>query len=169
MVKSFSILSFVLIIIIGLSCKKETDENFVKPKTSTKLLTQAPWKLVNAQIKVNNGAWQGSYDLLPGCNQDNILDFPTDSTYNISEGNSKCNAGDPDIIRKGRWEFINKETKIKYTDTYITYNMPAAPNDTVFAIREQFLTGLGENILKLTEVSTNSNGDFISNEFIYSH
>ena len=85
------------------SCDKEE----APPKSKTVLLTQASWKYKSATI---GGADASSY--IQACQKDNILVFAVAGTGNVSEGASKCNAGDPDTI-PFTWTFNSGETIVE--------------------------------------------------------
>ena len=156
----------VLLILSLYSCKKEdAGSSYIKPKTNAELLSLSSWKLSDAQYRIDNGDWVNVYANIVSCEADNLLVFPTDSTYKIEEGATKCNGNAPDIFRKGRYDFINNEAQIIFTDTFITTGpFP----DTTYIIRRQTLVNVNENLLKLVETNEQS-GQIRTDEKIYTH
>lgn len=102
-------LVLVIVVVTG-SCKKEDK------LSATQLLTRADWKLIEHVEKFGNGP---EVDELPNyepCEKDNIYSFKADGTYLITEGTSKCETTDPDIVGDGFWELLNEGTELSADD-----------------------------------------------------
>jgi hypothetical protein len=99
----FSLFIFTLLT----SCQKEKD-----PQSRTGLLTGKAWKFVKIESKTNNGPWFDEVQLMSACEKDNEVLFKTNLSYVISEGATKCDPFDPDILDEVRWGFLENETKI---------------------------------------------------------
>lgn len=98
------------------SCKK--DEDPVPQKTKTELITAANWKFLKIEFRTTpTGAWSDGSGLVQACEKDNINVYRVNGTYEINEGATKCDVGDPQIIETGTWVFQNNETEIKQTAT----------------------------------------------------
>ena len=100
-----------LIVSIG-ACKKDND-NSGGNKSRTELLTQAPWKTVNQEFG-NGSSWIVSPDWTNGeaCEKDNILTVRTNMTWEETEGATKCDQDDPQIVDNGTWAWQENETKV---------------------------------------------------------
>ncbi|SRR6266496_117085 len=107
------ILGIITIIAILLpACKKGNDDN-----SKIQLLTSQEWRIIKSESKVNSDPFTDHYPSLPPCTQDDRYKFNTNNTYVLSEGASKCNPTDPDIIVTGTWHFTQSETKIQIDGT----------------------------------------------------
>lgn len=104
------------VLVLG-ACKKEeatpgtnnTNNNNNQPKET--LLTngsQKDWKLT----KVVAGGVDVTNFLLDACELDNLYRYKKGGVYEVWEGASKCNQGDPDKVKEGTWAFANNETEI---------------------------------------------------------
>jgi len=93
----------VLVLIISVtsvSCCK-TDELAVQ-NNSIKLLTRASWKQIDSE-RIKNGNPSSDWHTYEACRNDNITTYKSDKTYEETEGVTKCNAQDTDIIESGTW------------------------------------------------------------------
>ena len=111
------IISLAFITMIALSaCKKED----TKPVTKSNFLTSGTW-IVTDVVSDDDG--DGTYEThdfpdFDPCYADNIYTFHSDGKWEMNEGASKCDPGDPqsDIAL---WQLINNEKDIILgTDTY---------------------------------------------------
>jgi hypothetical protein len=97
--------------ILFYSCKKETQ------KTKTELLTNGTWVIksytINPGINFGTGLVTNIYSTLASCEKDNITQFLTNQTYTITEGATKCNATDPQVLESGTWKFTNNEQNLE--------------------------------------------------------
>jgi hypothetical protein len=100
------IFSLVLITTL-ISCQKENE-----PESKTSILTEKAWKFVKIESKTNNGPWFDEVQLMQSCEKDNEVLFKANHSYLLSEGATKCNPLDPDILDEARWSFLENETKI---------------------------------------------------------
>ena len=98
-------------IIIGFTgCSKDDDEPAVVV-TKTQLLTKESWKQVNSEVSTG-GAFTSDWASWDDCDKDDLTTFKTDKTYQATEGATKCNPADPDLIDEGTWDFNSDETKL---------------------------------------------------------
>lgn len=103
-------LSLMAVILLSLtlslaSCKKDAD------KSKTELLTQSSWKQTNSETLIG-GSWVSDWSTVDACDKDDLTTFKTDKTYQLTEGASKCDPTDPDLIDTGTWSFNSDETAI---------------------------------------------------------
>lgn len=111
------LLSFCLVVLRSSSCKKD-DDNTQPTETKTQLLTRANWKIVKAEARSSPAAaWSDATSLLSPCEKDNIQVYRTNFTFELNEGATLCNVGDPQIVSAGTWAFINSEAQLKMTET----------------------------------------------------
>lgn len=147
----FKFLPFLAIAAMFLtSCYKGDSE-----KTRKELLTQSGWILQGKLSKVGAAAdFTDVTSSISTCKKDDLLSFNTSGQYAKNEGSSKCNAGDPDVIASGTWEFLTNETELKITipSSSITYK----------------IEGIAQNSLILVE--TDATGIVVvTNKYIYIH
>lgn len=100
------ILAFV--IVLGVSCKKEDSE--IKQKTT--LLTKAGWLTQKVEEKKTDGTWKDVTGTPLVTQQDDILLFRADGSYELNEGPLKF-PGDPQVIASGTWTFLENGAKIQ--------------------------------------------------------
>ena len=109
---------------VTVSCKKEARET--KPKTKMELLTTGSWKRTDF---VSDPAydWYGDgtfatniLSVMKACELDNFETYYTDGTWELNEGQTKCDEWDPQA-RTLPWAFADNETKIVFNgwDEYI--------------------------------------------------
>jgi hypothetical protein len=95
-------------------CSKNDNDGGNGPSEKTQLITSAAWKYDDAKVDIT-GDEVGDTGLPPGilqdCDKDNVITLKLDSTGTIDEGNTKCDAGDPQSVDI-TWEFKNNETVI---------------------------------------------------------
>ncbi len=140
--KKITTLILLAVLTLGwTSCSKddEKEDNVVKPKTKTELLTAHPWKLTGMTV---NPAYQGVTDLYSSftCYQDNSENYSSNNTFVQNEGADICNNGT--ATATGRWSFNSNETilQTEYDD-----NIPSSTYN---------LVELSENSLKYSGVYT---------------
>jgi len=108
------ILAFTLLM-LGMSCSKN-DKNTPLPVTRAQLLARS-WKQTDLLAAIPGGTPTSVFNsVLAACQRDNIWTFKSDGTYVVTEGASKCNAGDPDTATSGTWQLIENDTKIIIDD-----------------------------------------------------
>ena len=98
----------LFIIILFSSCQKENE-----PESKTSILTEKAWKFVKIESKTNNGPWLDEVPYMPACEKDNEILFKANHSYVLSEGATKCNPLDSDIMDEARWSFLENETKFE--------------------------------------------------------
>lgn len=106
----FRLLGISIICLFIFSCSKNT-----QPQTKTQLLVSASWKLKSATV---NGS--DAMHLVQDCQKDNIISFSANGTGIITEGATKCNAGDPDTV-PFTWSFQSNETILNISAELISY------------------------------------------------
>ncbi len=97
-----------------LSCKKKGGDE-VEPKPALELLTGSSsktWKVKQAiarqgDLEVNVIAASQN-----PCITDNLIKLNKDFTYEFTEGATKCNPSDPDLILKANWTLAADESSI---------------------------------------------------------
>lgn len=100
------LLNSALVLMLAASlfaCKKEKGS-----LSKTELLTRAPWKQINSEVGTG-GVYTSDWSTWDECDKDDIVTFKTDKTYQVTEGASKCNSSDPDVIDNGIWQFSADE------------------------------------------------------------
>ena len=133
-----------------ISCTKNSTD-----KTKTELLTTGGWRLESKQTKISTAS--AYTDITSGivtCKKDDVLSFTNPSTYTVTEGATKCNAANADIVAIGTWALLNNQNDLKITvgttsTTYVLYLVT-------------------ENILTIDE--TDASGIVvINNRYTYAH
>lgn len=130
------------------SCSKDDDE--VKAKTKTDLLTAKSWKVSAIGVDTTNDG-KSDEDItsfFPTCSKDNIFTFKTDKTFIIDEGATKCDASDPQTNDSGTWAFSSDEKNLLITSTGST-------SPTTVSLLE-----LNENTARYGETVSDSTGSF---------
>lgn len=110
----------LLFLLFQLACSNNDENPLVNENESDRfeLLTNSKgWKLnsstispaypINDTLKVVDGLLLGLE-----CNNDNILFFNSDSTYEVMEGLTKCDSADPELKYSGSWELNDDQTQI---------------------------------------------------------
>jgi hypothetical protein len=92
------------------SCKKDNGPN------KTQLLTSGSWRFIAYQTtNISTGATYDNYTSSPACSKDNEYSFSEAGVHEYTEGATKCNAADPQLIYFASWKFIKNETAIEIT------------------------------------------------------
>jgi hypothetical protein len=105
----------LLLLVLGISCSKD-DKNVPLPVSRAQLLARS-WKQSDLLAAIPGGTPNSVFNtVLTACQRDNIWTFSSDGTYVVTEGASKCNAGDPDTATSGTWQLIENDTKIIIDD-----------------------------------------------------
>ena len=120
--KTFGLLSLVLI--IGLSACKKDESTPATPasKTPTEYLTAGFWKTtamtIDPGINFNGTVITDFYAQMPACSKDDITRFNTNGTITDDEGATKCDANDPQTTNDGTWVMSadNASVTINYPD-----------------------------------------------------
>ena len=102
--KSAALLSIGLLFL--LACNKKPDSS------RTDLLTEKPWKFVKIESSMNNGPWYDEVQFWATCEKDDELVFLIDHSYSLRNGETKCDASDPDVFDVATWNFLDNETKL---------------------------------------------------------
>src|SRR5688572_14797719 len=100
----FAKTAFLLVIASMLSIVSCNDE----PAPSKKeLLTSGSgaWELT-AQVITYQGQSEDVFPSLEGCIRDNISYYTSAGTYQILEGDNKCDPSDPTIVEDGTWSIV---------------------------------------------------------------
>jgi hypothetical protein len=102
--------SFVLILLLILSCGKEDS------LTKTDLLTQSPWILsasvYSPPLPTEQGSLVNKYAVLPEYIRDDLFYYYPSGTYVNAEGATKYSPYDPDVWELGVWTFNEDESKL---------------------------------------------------------
>src|SRR4030095_4415799 len=127
-------LAALLVLVAGAtvtaSCNKEARET--KQKTKMELLTTGSWKRTDF---VSDPAydWYGDgtfatniLSIMYPCELDNFETYYTDGTWELNEGQTKCDEFDPQA-RTLPWAFADNETKLVFNgfDEYILVELTA--------------------------------------------
>lgn len=116
--KKIAILIFSISLLIS-SCKKDPVDPIVE-KTNLELLTSGTsksWKVKDGIAK-QNGLEVNLIASQNPCITDNIIKLYADFAYEFTEGASKCNANDPDLILKAKWS-LSADSKTIIIDKFI--------------------------------------------------
>ena len=106
-----------LALMAGLSSCSEDVEP--KPATYTQLLTgetSKNWRLTTVQI-LEGGTVDASIPASAfGCVGDDIYTFfaNAEKTFQVKEGNSKCEADDPDLVAENNWSMVNANATLTF-------------------------------------------------------
>lgn len=98
-------LSLVLV-----ACKKDEDS----PSKSDLLTNGSTKTWVIDKIFING---VDITDQQESCTNDDNLVFRSDFTYEVNEGETKCDTSDTQVIDSGVWALIDNDTKIVVSDT----------------------------------------------------
>lgn len=115
--KTFALLSFVLLVTIS-ACKKD-EEDTATPKTATEYLTAGFWKTTS--ITINPGVNFGGtvitdfYAQMLPCSKDDITRFNANGTITDDEGATKCDVNDPQTTTDGTWVLSADNSSITIT------------------------------------------------------
>jgi len=96
--------ALALVMFSVMACKKSDS----KPAPTKTDMLSRNWKLVDV---LASGV--SVYGLLEACQKDDIYKFANNNTYQITEGATTCNPGDPDIYDAGTWAFLENDTKLR--------------------------------------------------------
>lgn len=109
---------------VTVSCKKDIKED--KQKTKMELLTSGSW-IRTSFVSDPAYDWYGDgnfatnlLNIMNPCELDNFETYYTDGTWELNEGQTKCDEWDPQA-RTLPWAFTENETKIVFNgwDEYI--------------------------------------------------
>lgn len=90
------------------SCKREMPED-ATPLTDS--IKDKNWLLIADSTVSSAGTVENNYDLLPGCEKDDLVQFKSNKTLVRDEGATKCNASDPQTMTIGTWA-LNESSKV---------------------------------------------------------
>ena len=102
---------FVLLLVSSLLllyCKKDK-------KSVTELLTENTWHITQYQYRANTTDPWDIDPITDPCELDNIFTFLTSGNYTFTEGPTKCDPTDPDLIDTGLWALLNNDTTLRLT------------------------------------------------------
>src|SRR5690348_10063751 len=126
------VVSFILTAIF--SCQKSTSAVVL---TKTDFLVESPWKITKFEQKAHaNDPYVDQFSNLQACTRDDLYTFARSNTYQLTEGPTKCNAIDPDLIFTGFWLFQQNETILQMDN--MSYNLLRL-NDTLIISNATFL------------------------------
>ncbi len=98
--------TFAFVTLLVTSCKKDE-----KKLSRTELISRS-W--IQIDLIASTGTLsQSIFDQeVPVWHQDDIFEFKSDGTFIVTEGATRENPTDPDVVTTGTWQFIDSETKI---------------------------------------------------------
>jgi len=98
--------SLVVCVFLLASCEKD------ETKVSRSKIISRVWIQIDL-IASGGGMTQSIFDqeVSPG-HQDDLFEFKTNGTFVVTEGATKENEDDPDLVAAGSWQLIDGETKI---------------------------------------------------------
>ena len=103
--------------VILISCKKDKDED-----SKLKLLTERTWHITQYQYReLPSDPWDVE-NITEACELDDIFTFFADGTYTFTEGPTKCDPFDPDLIDSGTWSFQNDQSVLSITSMGETFD-----------------------------------------------
>jgi hypothetical protein len=112
--------SYVLLMLTAtllFSCKKKKDED-----AKLKLLTERTWHITQYQYReLPTDPWDVE-DVTEVCELDDVFTFLADGTYTLTEGQTKCDPFDPDLIDSGTWSFQNDQSVLRITSLGETFD-----------------------------------------------
>ncbi|MEI6411990.1 MAG: hypothetical protein WCR52_21545 [Bacteroidota bacterium] len=123
--KTFRILSLVLLTAIAfVACKKDDPAPTPAP-TKTELLTEKNWKAialtVSPALVLDGVPYTDIYAQMDACSKDDLSQFKTNGQILYDEGPTKCSDSAPQV-QTGTWLFSSGETEIIVTDAdHISY------------------------------------------------
>jgi len=97
----------ICLTIIFVSCKKDST-----PKSNPELVSQKAWLIQKEEFKINADPYQDQFPSYPDCYKDNLFNFLISGVFNYTEGATKCNTEDPDLIGTSTWSLEENETKL---------------------------------------------------------
>ncbi|MBO9660954.1 MAG: hypothetical protein J7527_19180 [Chitinophagaceae bacterium] len=89
------------------SCKKDNEPSRMD------LLTARPWRMVSGVVTDASGTESDVYSGLRACERDNEFVFKSDLVHEHTEGATKCNPSDPQVVYFASWKFLNNESVIE--------------------------------------------------------
>lgn len=93
------------------ACRKNKDDDM---SARTQMLTQNPWKLIKYEERDDPAdPWIDETASYNACELDNLYSFSAVGSVQVTEGLTKCNPADPNLIDSGTWSFQNNETVIR--------------------------------------------------------
>ncbi len=115
-----TIKTLILVVIAGSallvsSCNKDKDDG----PSKTEMITANPWKLtaftLDPPIEFLGVPFSDLYAMMDECSQDDRMIFNEDGIYQFDEGETKCEASDPQVVEAGTWDFGSDETELVIT------------------------------------------------------
>ena len=111
----FRILSFILALLVGVSCSEELVPT---PNTYSKILTgetSKSWKLEAISLEIEGKADQ-TFELPNNCVYDDYYVFYANSErlFEVDEGGSKCAPEDPEIYLTDNWSLVNANATLTF-------------------------------------------------------
>lgn len=100
------------LLLFASGCKKEEHTTSDKPKME--LITQGSWKFNKA---VSSGLNVSGF--IETCQKDNIVTLQADGSGTLDEGDTKCDAGDPQTL-SFTWNFASNETVLHVSTSLFT-------------------------------------------------
>ena len=117
----------IILVAATVSCKKGSSGVIVSG--NTEYLTQQSWKISMYEQKINSGSYVDQFPTIAACSRDDEYKFATNGTYQLTEGATKCNPSDPDLLFTGFWQFLQNEAILKMDN--IQYMVNRLDNTTM--------------------------------------
>jgi hypothetical protein len=102
------------------SCKKGSSG--VIASGNTEFLIQQSWKISTYEQKINSSSYVDQFPSIAACSRDDEYKFDVNGTYQLTEGATKCNPSDPDLLFTGFWQFLQNEAILKMDNIQYTVN-----------------------------------------------
>lgn len=126
-----------------ISCSKDDDDDSSSGSslTNTQKISRT-WKATSmtGEVMYNNQSYY-SEDLFvyfDDCDKDDLIIVASDGTYQETEGATKCDPNDPDVIGSGTWAFINNDSKIVLSDGLFSDTMDlVSPSATTMVVSQE--------------------------------
>lgn len=90
------------------SCEREMP---TETTTLADTLKDKNWLVIADSTVSSTGSVENNYNLLPGCEKDDLVQFKSNKTIVMDEGAIKCNASDPQTMTIGAWA-LNESSKV---------------------------------------------------------
>lgn len=96
------------------------DKGGSNTKSRATLLTQSGWTRTSQIITLNANPPYDDHLTLAPCLQDDRYVFYTNGSFEINEGPTKCNAGDPQVKQTGTWSLAVNDTQLIFGGSTFT-------------------------------------------------
>ena len=150
------LLVLIFPVIVFSSCQKDDDkddQNNTPSLTNTEKIART-WVMTEGIVEAYNNntlvSTENLMNTLDPCDSDDEITFTENGTFQETEGETKCDPNNPDLIDFGTWAFSNDETTL-----LLTYN------DDV-ETQPVSIVSLTATQMKLTATEEDGNETYIS-------